>query len=194
MATIPDEQLEALVKAGQLLQTLQSNPHALAHLEAAVKVVNPNVETSAEVAARQARPLIEPLQEKLDHVTQRLEERIKADEERESARQAALAEASLSDSFKRLQERDGYTPDGIEKIKELMVNRNIADPDAAAALFDRMNPPAKQEQAAWEPQRWNLQDNAVEGDVNNLFADPDKWADNAVGQVLLDERRRSAQE
>jgi hypothetical protein len=194
MATIPDEQLDALVKAGQLLQTLQSNPHALAHLEAAVKVVNPNVETSAEVAARQARPLIEPLEQQLQAVQQKLDQRIAADDERESNRQSALAEASMSQSFRRLQDNDGYTTDGIEKIKQLMVDRNIADPDAAAALFDRMNPPAKQEQAAWEPQHWNLQDNAVEGDVKSLFADPDKWADNTVGQVLLEERRRSAQE
>ena len=193
MAQIPDDQLDALVKAAQLLQTLQSNPQALVHLENSIKAVNPNVETSAEIAARQAKPLIDPIQQKLDDVTERLNERIKAEDEREAAARAAVAEAHLSSTFKRLQEQDGYTAEGIEKIKELMVSRNIADPDAAAALFDRMNPP-KQEQAAWEPQRWNLEESAVEGDVKSLFSDPDKWADNAVGQVLLEERRRSSSE
>jgi len=193
MAQIPDDQLDALLKAAQLLQTLQANPHALVHLENSIKAVNPNVETSAEIAARQAKPLIDPIQQRLDEVTQKLEDRIRAEDEREASTRTALAESHLSSTFKRLQEQDGYTAEGIEKIKELMVNRNIADPDAAAALFDRMNPP-KQEQAAWEPQRWNLEENAIEGDVKSLFSDPDKWADNTVGQVLLDERRRSSSE
>lgn len=194
MAQIPDEQLDALVKAAQLLQSLQSNPTALAHLEQSIKAVHPNVETSAEVAARQARPLIEPIEQRLADVQTRLDERIKADEEREASQRQAMAEAHLSSTFKRLQEQDGYTAEGIEKIKQLMVDRNIADPDAAAALFDRMNPPPKQEQAAWEPQRWNLEESAIEGDVKSLFSDPDKWADNTVGQVLLEERRRSSSE
>ena len=192
MATIDDAQLDALVKAAQLLQSLQTNPNAVAHLERAIKVVHPQVETSEELAARQAKPLIEPMQQRIDELQARFDERVAAEEERTRAAQLAYAEKQIEATFTRLREKDGYTAEGIEKIKELMVQRSIADPDAAAALFDRMNPAPKQEQAAWEPQRWNLQDSAVEGDVKGLFADPDKWADNAVGQVLLEERQRTS--
>ena len=194
MAEIPDDQLEALVKAATLLQNLSSNPQALSHLERSIKAINPNVETTEEAAARQARPLIEPIQSEVAELRAQLSERIKADDDRRAAAEMALQDKEINSAFQRLQDNDGYTPEGIENIKKLMVDRKIADPEAAAALFSRMHPPAKQEQSSWEPARWNLEDNAVANNVSGLFTDPDKWADNEVGQVLLEERRKVSQE
>jgi hypothetical protein len=78
----------------------------------------------------------------------------------------------------------------LDKIKALMVDRNIADPEAAAALFERMNPAPVESRSTWEPDTWNIKDDAVENDVKGLFADPDRWADREVGKVLADVRRQ----
>lgn len=191
MAEIPDDQLQGLVAAAKLLQQLQSNPAALPHLEQSIKAINPNVETSAEISARMAKPLIDPLEAELREVKQTLQDRIAADDERRVKAEEALQEQSITRAFDSLRNNEGLTDAGVEKVKEIMVKEGIPSVEAAYALFERRNPPAKQEHSSWEPSRWNIEENAVENDVKGLFSDPDKWADDMVGQVLLEERRKN---
>jgi len=73
-------------------------------------------------------------------------------------------------------------------VKRLMVDRSIPDPEAAAALFERLNPTPVQTRSSWEPDRWNLESDAVDHDVAGLFANPDKWEDAMIGKILIDER------
>lgn len=80
--------------------------------------------------------------------------------------------------------------DGIEKVKQLMVDKSIADPYAAAARFLELNPPQTQEAPAWTPQHWNM-DQQTGGDAESLkalFADEDRWADNMAGVALQEHR------
>lgn len=189
MAEISDEQLAALQGAQALLLKLTQNPTAMAHLERSIKVLDPNLETSEEVATRMAKPIIEPLAAQLAETRTRLEAFETADNDRRAKAEAALHDQEFREAFGRLRQA-GLTEVGEETVKKLMVERNIADPEAAFALFERQNPKPSPEQSAWEPARWNIEENAVEHNTKALFENPDRWADDMVGKVLMDERRK----
>ena len=53
----------------------------------------------------------------------------------------------------------GYNDEGVGKVEELMVKRNIADHEAAMALFERENPP--QEAVSTGSAHWNFFDRAT---------------------------------
>jgi hypothetical protein len=79
---------------------------------------------------------------------------------------------------------DGYTEEGIEKIKALMVERTIPDVDAATALFEKMNPPKPEAPSGYKATGWNFAQ-VNKDDVNGklLFEDPDAWADQEAKKV-----------
>lgn len=185
MAEIPDAELASLRAAQELLAQMNNNPEARALLEASAKKVRPELETEADVAARLSKPLVEAL----DATKAELAE-LKTSLATKEQTAAEQADVQATDAaFQRLSGA-GYTEDGITKIKGLMVDRKIADPEAAAALFDKMNPPAAAEQPGWSPTAWSLESTASQGvDTKALFQDTDRWADNQVGEVLRDIRR-----
>lgn len=179
MPEITEAQLAVFQNALGLVQQMNSNPSAKTHLERAIKVVKPDVETEEEAGLRLASPHIAPLQEQMTAIQASL----KAITDGQATQQTAAQEATLNARFDALA-KQGFTEDGIGKIKQLMVDRGIADPDAAAALFEKNNPPAKQEQPGWTPDRWNFEETASPVDVAGLFKDEDKWADQAATDVL----------
>lgn len=179
MAEISDEQLAIFQRGMTLLQTLSTNPKTRRQFEGALKVIHPEIETSDDVAMEVAKPYVEQIAGLEGKLTEFLDGQ-KA--ERESAEQRR-ADDETRDAFSRLS-KQGYTDDGLEKIKGLMVDRKIADPEAAAALFDRQNPKPPEGVASWEPDSWNLEERAVGNDVAGLFKNPDRWADAEVGNVL----------
>lgn len=185
MADYTPEQIAEMERATSLLHKLNGNPSARKHLEASVKVVMPEVETEDDVAARIAQPYVErvaKLEETVTTLATSLEAKDKAAVE---SREQADTEAA----FGRL-EGMGYQPAGIDAIKKLMVERKIADPEAAAALFDRMNPPVANEQPGWAPSSWSMESTApATTDVKAMFQDPEAWADGEVGRALADVRR-----
>lgn len=188
MPEITDQELEAAKKAIALLQTLQGNPESRAHFERSLKVVDPKYETAEDQAAR----LTKPYEEKLEAFEKRWAERDESEQKAKADAEAAEAEAKLNSGFDRLR-KDGVTDEGMEKITALMKERTIPDPEAAYALWQRQNPPPPAEQSAYKPQAWDL-----EGDLmpnsEEWFMDPDGAEDRAIGQVLLEERRRSGGE
>ena len=183
MAEISDEQLAVFQRGMSLLQEMSSKPNTRRDFERLVKQLRPDVETTDDVAARVAEPYVAELKEtreKLDAFLtgQQERERLAAEREADQARDAA---------FSRLQ-TSGYTEDGRGAIKQLMVDRNIADPEAAAALFDRMNPKPVEGTSSWEPANWDIRGRAVEHDVDGLFKDADRWADGRIHEILREER------
>lgn len=107
--------MSALINGETRKETLQLfkklNPKApIPEIDAAEPVLN-------EVGALKKQ--IESLQKKLD------------DEK---------ADAKLQSAFDRLSRERGITSDGLEKIKGLMVEKAIADPDAAADHWEKLNP------------------------------------------------------
>lgn len=178
--------LDLLTRSHKVLNTLNGNPQARAHLEDSLKVVFPDVKTEREVAADLTAPVIAQLEEKLKPVIDTVNS-IAAD------RDAAIkhhTEVQLASAFDEMRRTRGFTDEGIEQVKKLMVDRNIADPQAAAALFAEQNPPQTQEAPSWAPQHWSMEQ-TTGGDADSLkqlFADEDRWADNMVGQALNEHR------
>ena len=185
---IEEAEFNTISAAKKLLEQMNSTPESRALLAKAIKIHHPNVRTEEEIAAELAAPHLEEVKKTRDEVKSILESlqaRDKADTE-------ARAKADMDGAFSRLRAQGGYNEDGIEKIKALMIDRSIPDPEAAAALFEKLNPAPVQTRSSWEPDKWNLESDAVDYDVKGLFADPDRWENEMIGKVLMEERSKAA--
>lgn len=187
---IDESELGVMQKAMGLLTKLNNSQKARKHLERAVKEEFPDVVTDEERTAEIAAPYVE----KIKKLEETIESRFSAlDAEKKKAADDA-ADFDLWQRFTALQTKNGYTDDGMQKIAEIMKQRSIADPEAAAALFDRLNPrPPEPAPNNWEPQRWNFTEDADKSvDVKALYGNPDAWADKEVGKILADVRSSAA--
>lgn len=179
MPEITEDQLAVFHKATAFLQEAATNSATKRDFERLVKKIRPDVETAEDIAAEVAKPYVE----KLEAATKRLDDYMAAQDERSRSQSTAESDAARDAAFNRLK-AEGYTLEGLDNIKRLMVDRSIADPEAAAALFDRMNPKPAAGGASWEPANWDIRNDAVDNDVAGLFANEDLWADKMVGTVL----------
>ena len=181
--TLTPEQF-ATFQRGQLLLQKLSQGTTKRQFERLVKEIVPEVETTEDIAAEAAQPYIE----KLEAATSRFENYVNSREEAEKARVDAQAAADLSSTFANMR-REGLTEEGENEVRRYMVERNIPDPWAALALWEKNNPPPPQQVAAWEPDSWNYTTRAVGRDVDELFKDSDRWADQEASNVLAELRR-----
>ena len=93
-------------------------------------------------------------------------------------------DAEINAAFGRLREQ-GYTEEGIGKIKQLMVERKIADPEAGAALFDKINPAKPLEHSGFQPTSWNFGGMGNdEPDTKMLFENEDLWAEKEAMKII----------
>ena len=178
------EQFQTLQRGQLLLQKLSQTPSTKRSFERLVKEIVPEVQTTADIVQEEAAPYIE----QITAVGTKLDDFLAAQEAREAASADAAANASLSEAFVKLR-AEGLTEAGEAEVKKAMVERNIADPYAAFALWERNNPKPPEGLAAWEPDSWNFAKNAVGRNVDELFKNPDLWADEEAGRVLADLRR-----
>lgn len=183
MPEITDEELAAAQRAFALLKQLGSNPDSRPHFERSLKIIDPRIETQEEAAAKIAAPYVAQMED----MKKRLDARDQADAAAAEKRQEDDAMSRLTDGFERLR-KEGLTEEGEEKVKRLMVDRNIADPEAAFAYFQRKNPPARAETSAYTPSHWNYETDAMP-DTAAWFKNPDKAEDDAIGQVLMEMRQ-----
>ena len=184
---VDEAELNALIAGKKLLEQINTDPRTRPLLTRAIKTHYPNTRTDEDVAAEVARPYIEEVRQtkaQLEQMFGTLAERDQRDQEQRTL-------SDLEKSFQRLKKTYGYNDEGIDKIKSLMIDRSIPDPEAAAALFERQNPKPVDARSSWEPDAWDLKDNAVDVDVAGLFADPEKWADREIGRVLVDIRSQN---
>jgi len=187
---IDESELAGMQRALGLLTKLNNSQKARKHLERAVKEEFPDVVTDEERTAEIAAPYVEQIKQ----MEKKLDDRLSAmDAERKKAAEDA-ADFDLWNRFSSLQTKHGYTEEGMTKIAALMKERAIADPDAAAALYDRLNPkPPEPVPSTWEPSRWNFtEDEDKSVDVKALYGNPDRWADQEVGKILADVRSNAA--
>lgn len=183
---LTDEEAAAARRAIQLIQAMNNNPQARTHLERSLKEVYPTVQTSEDIAANLAKPYAD----RIEGLEKRIADKEAAEAKAAQDRATSEALARMESSFGRLREHKGLTAEGEEKVKQIMRDRTIPDPEAAFALFESQNPRPSQEQAGWVPDQWNYDRDAV-ADTKGLFENPERWADDMVGQVLLEERRRN---
>lgn len=187
---ITADQLGVFQKGMALLQKLSTDSTTKRDFERVVKKIAPEVETTDDIVAEAARPYVE----KIDKLSEQLSTFMTADAERHQRATEATQTTELESRFARLRDKEGLTPEGEAKVRELMIGRNIPDPEAAFALFERNTPKPAQEVAAWEPPSWNLDDTTSQEaqaiDVKGLFADPERWGDRMAGKVLGEMRAR----
>lgn len=189
MPDIGEEELGLMQRATSLLGRLNGNPEARRHLERSLKAVDPTIKTSDEQLDEVLAPRLEGVKALETRLTERLAE-LDADK---AARVEQTETQQYDAAFGRLRQRDGLTEDGEREVLKLMVERKIADPEAAFALFQRLNPaPALDSSPSYIPQKWDFQENAVEQDTQLLWDNPGKWADKMIPAVLADERREPA--
>lgn len=185
---IDEAELTQLRRAHALIEKLAGSPKSRRHFERAVKEEFPDVRTQEEEAEDMARPYVAKVEETANELKKELE--ALREEKRKQAEEAA--DSALYSSFIRLKDQ-GYTDEGMQKIAAIMKERNIADPEAAAALYDRLNPrQAEPAPSSWEPARWNIGDDAVGPDTKALFENPEKWADLETGKILTEIRSQHA--
>ena len=172
MPEISDAQYQELVGAHKLMTALVNgetrkdtlklfkklNPQApIPEIDAAEPVLN-------EVSALKKQ--IESLQKKLDDEKQ---------------------DAKLQSAFDRLSRERGITGEGLDKIKTLMVEKAIADPDAAADHWEKLNPkPDPITPAGYVGSSFM----DVEGDKNlePWLQNEDRASDQAIAEVINEYR------
>lgn len=186
--TLAEEDANTLARGMKLLQTLNNNPASRPLLERAIKAVDPSVKTTEEQVGELLAPQLS--------VVNKLAEELKADREERAAERAQQAEAqaeqSMNDAFAHLRGKEGLTEDGERAVKELMVDRKIADPMAAFALFQKQNPTTDVSAPSYVPQSWDFERQAVDQDVKGLWENSDAWSDRQVGHILTEMRKADA--
>jgi hypothetical protein len=177
------EQFQTLQRGQLLLQKL-ANGTTKRRFENIVKEIVPEVETTDDQIAEYAEPYVS----KLEETNKRLEDFLAAQAKEREDGVSAQAAADLSAAFASMRQ-EGLTEEGEAKVRELMVQRNIPDPWAAMALWERNNPKPPEGVASYEPDMWDLEANAVGRDNEGLFSNPDRWMGQEIANTLAEMRR-----
>lgn len=125
MPELTDAQYNELLGAHRLMSALVSGETRKETLQL-FKKLNPKAPIPELDAAQPVLDEVSALRKQIEGLQGRL-----ADEK---------TETKLNDTFSRLSRERGYTTDGLDKIKTMMVQKAIADPEAAADHWDRLNP------------------------------------------------------
>jgi len=178
---IEESEYETLQKAYGLLSDLSTKPESKRHFERALKTVVPTVETDDDREAL-AQELAKPHLEKVEALTGRIEEMFKRDEERRAADAKRAEEADLTGKFSSLMARENLTEEGLERVKQLMLDRSIPDPEVAFTYLKAQEPP--QTVRSWQSTRFDNDFGQKTTDLKKLFADEDRWLDEEIGNVM----------
>jgi len=178
---IEESELEQLQKAYGLLSELSTKPDAKRHFERALKTVVPTVETDDDREAL-AQELAKPHLDKIEALTGKIEEMFKRDEDRRAEDAKRAEEADLMGRFGRLAAQEGLTEEGLERVKKLMLERSIPDPEAAFALLKRNEP--EPVVRTWQSTRFDNDFGQKTTDLKKLFADEDRWLDEEIGNIM----------
>ena len=172
---VDENEYRALKGAHNLLDSLMKDQKLRPYTEKLIKAKHPNVQTSED------NPIVSEFRS--------LQKEIRADkEERENER----IQQKLDASFNKLRKEYNYTDEGIEKIKKIMVDESIPNPEAAAAYWEKRNPPKAQEPSIYEPDSWGL-NRGGESDENLklLWSDEDAWANREIQRAFTDFRKNA---
>ena len=140
MPEISDADLALYRGINKLVDDVWNNPkHGLA-FKRAVKDVRPDA-SIPEVDVPEV--VLKPLNEQLDRLTKSYEE-LKAEREKERQERAdADLDAKFRKGLDTAKSRFSLTDEGVDKVIETMRERQIADPEAAAALYVASLPKSK---------------------------------------------------
>jgi hypothetical protein len=177
MPEISDEQYRKYLTAEGLLDKLLS-PKTKRKTEALIKEHFPETVVSKD----NDPPELAENQAKLDALSKKFDDHL-------TALQVRADDDATKAAFSRLNDA-GYTDEGIDWIKKTMMQRKIADPEAAAALYDKHHPVQPMTPAGYQPQSWGFGTNPTKDvDRDLLLRDEETWADQEVGRVFAELRQ-----
>ena len=176
-------ELAQLRKLQALMTDINADPTARRHLERAIKVKVPDIQTLDDQEAL-AQELAKPHLEKVEAMTNKLEKLLESEENRRVEATKRDQELTITQAFNRLRQTRGFTDEGVDAVKKLMIERNIADPEAAAALFNEMQP--KEIVNTWQSAYADPTKGSDKHDL--LLRDEDRWADEMTGNILREMR------
>lgn len=166
MAEIDDNELDLLKRAAALLNLLDQKGGL--EFKQMVKKHMPDVSIpEIDVAA--------PVIERISKVEKEFHDHL-------ASLKSSQVDQELDRSFEALK-KQGYTDEGINHIRKLMVDEKIAHPEAAAALFDRRQPKAPvpvSTTSAWNFGKADEKDERAK----RLLDDPEGFVDQEASDIL----------
>ena len=170
MAEIDDGELDTLRKARGLLDGLLRDPKTKRAVEREIKKLHPETVITDDFDA--------PVLDAIKSIGEKVDGFLKAQTE-------SAVDGKLAAEFDALRRDGGYTDEGIEKIKAIMKERTIPDPMAAAALYEKLNPPPKpQVPSSFNGMGWGIGAPSEEPDTKLLFDDEDAFAEQEAGRFF----------
>jgi predicted RNase H-like nuclease (RuvC/YqgF family) len=172
MPEISDAQYQELVGAHRLMSALVNGEHRGETLKL-FKKLNPKAPIPEIDAAEPVLTEVTSLKKQIESLQKKL------DDDKQDTK--------LQQQFDRLSRERGITTDGLEKIKTLMVEKAIADPEAAADHWERLNPkPEPIQPAGWVGSSFM----DVEGDkeLEPWLQNEDRASDQEIATVINEYR------
>jgi len=123
-------------------------------------------------------------------IEQRFENRFaemeKSRKDADEAKRLADDEERFKENRSSVQKQYGFTEEAMKKVEDMMVERNIPDYEAAAALFAAKNPQISE--PTWDSTRWHHENT---DSFKQIVTDPEAWGrDEIMGAIRRDEARQ----
>lgn len=170
MPEIDDAEYQSLAGAKALLDKLVRDPRTKRDAERLIKTHHPEVVTTAEQEA--------PIMDEIKALAKRLDEDI-------TSRKSREIDTRLDSEYEILR-KEGWQPEGIEKLKKFQVERNIPSPLDAAGAWDRSFPKPKEQVSPLAPTDWGFGRGEEGTDTRALFDDEDRWAEGEARKAWAD--------
>ena len=178
MVEITDQEAKVLGGSKALLDKLLSNPKTKRQAEALIKEVHPEAVTTDDIVAPYVAEIADLKKEFREFVTSQKGEKL---------------DSKLAKDIEYLRSERDFTDDGIEKLKKLMVEKEIPDIVVAADHWERQNPPKPQEPSLISPTDWGFGRKTEDADLNLLFSDEDAWAEKEAQRAWNEEVKKRGQ-
>jgi hypothetical protein len=182
MADISDENLKLLQGSKALLDKLLTGK-TRRQAERLIKEHFPDTVTLDDMA----EPFVKSVEDKVDQIAKDFSE-FKKD------MVGRKLDDKLERDIQRLRDERDFTDEGIEKLKKLMVEKEIPDIIVAADHWERQNPPKPQEPSIMGPTDWGFgRDHSKDENLKLLFDDEDAWAEQEARRVWAEETAKKGQ-
>ena len=180
MAEVNDQELAQLRGAKALLEKITTGK-TRREAEQLIKKVVPEVNTTDDV--------LEPYVSQITALDKKIDDFI-------NHSKGERLDAKLARGINKLRSDRDYTDEGIEKLKKMMVDKQIPDIEVAADHYERLNPPVQQEPSLISPTSWGFGrdvDGPDKESVAALFKDEDAWADREAQKAWSEEVKKRGQ-
>lgn len=176
MAEVDDAELVKLRQAQDLLDRLQKDPRTRRPFQRQVKTLHPEVTSDDDYNA--------PIMDEIKSIGEKVDSFLKTQTE-------SRTDSALETEFGRVRSDFGFTDEGIEKLKKLMVDRKIASPIDAAKIWAADNPPPPpQKPSAFGGTSWGFGAKSEEADTKLLFEDEDAFMEQEAGKFFQEQAAR----